>query len=81
MLFSYKATVTSTYDSETVTYRGVVNGDNYEGAVIKLEEYFRKELDEFSIKIISSDNFIILEKNREELYSNLVKALEEDAVW
>lgn len=81
MLYKYNITVTSSYDLETVEYQGIVSGDNYEEAVSKLEGYFKSEIDEFSLKVISPDEFLILEKDREEIYSNLVKAIEEDAVW
>lgn len=81
MLYKYNITVTSSYDLETFEYQGIVSGDNYEEAVIKLESYFKSEIDEFNIKLISPDEFLILEKDREELYSDLVKAVEEDAVW
>lgn len=81
MLYKYNITVTSSYDLETFEYQGIVSGDNYEEAVIKLESYFKSEIDEFNIKLISSDEFLILEKDREELYSDLVKAVEEDAIW
>lgn len=81
MLYKYNITVTSSYDLETFEYLGIVSGDNYEEAVIKLESYFKSEIDEFNIKLISPDEFLILEKDREELYSDLVKAVEEDAVW
>ena len=81
MLYKYNITVTSSYDLETFEYQGIVSGDNYEEAVIKLESYFKSEIDEFNIKLISPDDFITLEKDREELYSNLVKAIEEDAIW
>lgn len=81
MLYKYNITITSSYDLETFEYQGIVSGDNYEEAVVKLEEYFKSEIDEFSIKLISPDIFLILEKDKEELYSDLVKAVEEDAVW
>lgn len=81
MLYKYNITVTSSYDLETFEYLGIVSGDNYEEAVIKLESYFKSEIDEFNIKLISPDEFLILEKDREELYSDLVKAIEEDAIW
>lgn len=81
MLYKYNITVTSSYDLETFEYQGIVSGDNYEEAVIKLESYFKSEIDEFNIKLISPDEFLILEKDREELYSDLVKAIEEDAIW
>lgn len=81
MLYKYNITVTSSYDLETFEYQGIVSGDNYEEAVIKLESYFKSEIDEFNIKLISPDDFLILEKDREELYSDLVKAIEEDAIW
>lgn len=81
MLYKYNITITSSYDLETFEYQGVVSGDNYEEAVIKLESYFKSEIDEFSIKLISPDEFIMLEKDKDELYSNLVKAIEEDAIW
>lgn len=81
MLYKYNITITSSYDLETFEYQGIVSGDNYEEAVIKLESYFKSEIDEFNIKLISPDEFLILEKDREELYSNLVKAVEEDAIW
>lgn len=81
MLYKYNITVTSSYDLETFEYQGIVSGDNYEEAVIKLESYFKSEIDEFNIKLISPDEFLILEKDREELYSDLVKAVEEDAIW
>lgn len=81
MLYKYNITVTSSYDLETFEYQGIVSGDNYEDAVNKLESYFKSEIDEFNIKLISPDAFLILEKDREELYSNLVKAIEEDVVW
>lgn len=81
MLYKYNITVTSSYDLETFEYQGIVSGDNYEEAVIKLESYFKSEIDEFNIKLISPDEFLMLEKDREELYSNLVKAIEEDAIW
>lgn len=81
MLYKYNITVTSSYDLETFEYLGIVSGDNYEEAVIKLESYFKSEIDEFNIKLISPDDFLILEKDREELYSDLVKAIEEDAIW
>nr|DAX39599.1 MAG TPA: hypothetical protein [Caudoviricetes sp.] len=81
MLYKYNITVTSSYDLETFEYLGIVSGDNYEEAVIKLESYFKSEIDEFSLKLISPDDFLMLEKDREELYSDLVKAIEEDAIW
>lgn len=81
MLYKYNITVTSSYDLETFEYLGIVSGDNYEEAVIKLESYFKSEIDEVSLKLISPDDFLILEKDREELYSDLVKAIEEDAIW
>lgn len=81
MLYKYDITVTSSYDLETFEYLGIVSGDNYKEAVIKLESYFKSEIDEFSLKLISPDDFLILEKDREELYSDLVKAIEEDAIW
>lgn len=81
MLYKYNITVTSSYDLETFEYQGIVSGDNYEEAVIKLESYFKSEIDEFNIKLISPDDFLMLEKDREELYSDLVKAVEEDAIW
>jgi hypothetical protein len=81
MLYKYNITVTSSYDLETFEYQGIVSGDNYEEAVIKLESYFKSEIDEFNIKLISPDDFLMLEKDREELYSDLVKAIEEDAIW
>ena len=81
MLYKYNITITSSYDLETFEYQGIVSGDNYEEAVIKLESYFKSEIDEFNIKLISPDEFLILEKDREELYSDLVKAVEEDAIW
>ena len=81
MLYKYNITVTSSYDLETFEYQGIVSGDNYEEAVIKLESYFKSEIDEFNIKLISPDEFLMLEKDREELYSELVKAVEEDAIW
>lgn len=81
MLYKYNIIVTSSYDLETFEYQGIVSGDNYEEAVIKLESYFKSEIDEFNIKLISPDEFLILEKDREELYSDLVKAIEEDAIW
>ena len=81
MLYKYNITVTSSYDLETFEYLGIVSGDNYEEAVIKLESYFKSEIYEFNIKLISPDEFLILEKDREELYSDLVKAIEEDAIW
>lgn len=81
MLYKYNITVTSSWDLETFEYQGIVSGDNYEEAVNKLESYFKSEIDEFNIKLISPDVFLILEKDREELYSNLVKAIEEDAIW
>ena len=81
MLYKYNITITSSYDLETFEYQGIVSGGNYEEAVNKLESYFKSEIDEFNIKVISPDEFLILEKDREELYSNLVKAIEEDAVW
>lgn len=81
MLYKYNITITSSYDLETFEYQGIVSGDNYEEAVIKLESYFKSEIDGFSIKLISPDEFLMLEKDREELYSNLVKAVEEDAIW
>ena len=81
MLYKYNITVTSSYDLETFEYLGIVSGDNYEEAVIKLESYFKSGIDEFSLKLISPDDFLILEKDREELYSDLVKAIEEDAIW
>ena len=81
MLYKYNITITEAYDLKTFEYQGIVSGDNYEEAVIKLESYFKSEIDEFSIKLISPDEFIMLENDREELYSNLVKAIEEDAVW
>lgn len=81
MLYKYNITVTSSYDLETFEYLGIVSGDNYEEAVIKLESYFKSEIDEFNIKLISPDEFLMLEKDREELYSDLVKAIEEDAIW
>lgn len=81
MLYKYNITVTSSYDLETFEYQGIVSGDNYEEAVSKLESYFKSEIDEFNIKLISPDEFLILEKDREELYSDLVKAVEEDAIW
>lgn len=77
MLYKYNITVTSSYDLETFEYLGIVSGDNYEEAVIKLESYFKSEIDEFNIKLISPDDFLMLEKDREELYSDLVKAIEE----
>lgn len=81
MLYKYNIIVTSSYDLETFEYQGIVSGDNYEEAVIKLESYFKSEIDEFNIKLISPDEFLMLEKDKEELYSDLVKAIEEDAVW
>lgn len=81
MLYKYNITVTSSYDLETFEYQGIVSGDNYEEAVIRLESYFKSEIDEFNIKLISPDEFLMLEKDREELYSDLVKAIEEDAIW
>lgn len=81
MLYKYNITVTSSYDLETFEYLGIVSGDNYEEAVIKLESYFKSEIDEFNIKLISPDDFLTLEKDKEELYSDLVKAIEEDAIW
>lgn len=81
MLYSYKATVTSTYDLETFTYYGVVSGDGYEEAASKLERYFKRELDEVTFKLISPDDFIILDEEDIDTYNDLVKVLDENAVW
>ena len=75
-MFVAKVKYFDSLDEVTKTHRLFVSGKDYVDASKKIVDYYsNSEIDKFSLKMISADDFIIFDDDKKELFKQAVEAV------
>lgn len=79
MIYAYK--VHTIWEKDEFCYHGFICTDSFKEASAQIEDYFKNELEGFSLDVIGAEPFIILDESREAICTEFQKAIEEETVW
>lgn len=79
MIYAYK--VQTAWEKDKFCYQGFICADSFQEASAQIEDYFKNELESFSLNIIGAEPFVILDESRKEICAEFQKAIEEETIW
>lgn len=79
MIYAYK--VQTAYGKDEFCYHGFICADSFQEASAQIEDYFKNELESFSLSLIGAEPFIILDKSYETFCAEFQKVIEKETIW
>lgn len=79
MIYAYK--VQTTWENDEFCYHGFICADSFAEASTQIEDYFKNELESFSLDVIGAEPFVILDKSYETFCAEFQKVIKKETIW
>lgn len=79
MIYAYK--VQTAYEKDEFCYQGFICADSFQEASTQIEDYFKNELESFSLNLIGAEPFVILDESYETFCTEFQKVIEKETIW
>lgn len=79
MIYAY--TVHTIWEKDEFCYQGFIYANSFQEASTQIEDYFKNELESFSLSLIGAEPFIILDKSYETFCAEFQKVIEKETIW
>lgn len=79
MIYAYK--VQTAWEKDRFYYQGFICADSFQEASAQIEDYFKNELESFSLNLIGAEPFVILDKSYETFCAEFQKVIEKETIW